>query len=184
MRRGILVIPLLILSMLLSVCAGIVVSVETESQTAQPQKTQELLTNSSIMKLVKAGLSERFITDLINTRPGRYSLTAEDIAALKKGGVSEKVIAAMASRSGNGLTPGVAAPPPASSAIPSGTGGAQREPQPTPKTGEASAADQATASGKPTGETTASGQPIYEGPRGGRYHISKSGKKVYERRSR
>ncbi len=35
-------------------------------------------------------------------------------------------------------------------------------------------------SDKPTGETTASGSPIYEGPRGGHYHYSKSGKKVYD----
>ena len=34
----------------------------------------------------------------------------------------------------------------------------------------------------PTGETTATGKPIYVGPRGGHYHYSKSGKKVYERR--
>jgi micrococcal nuclease len=35
-----------------------------------------------------------------------------------------------------------------------------------------------------SGDTTRSGQPIYVGPRGGRYHYSKSGKKVYERRRR
>lgn len=36
--------------------------------------------------------------------------------------------------------------------------------------------------GTPSGDTTATGLPIYTGPRGGRYHISASGKKVYERR--
>lgn len=35
-----------------------------------------------------------------------------------------------------------------------------------------------------SGERTASGATIYIGPRGGRYHISPSGKKVYERRRR
>lgn len=30
--------------------------------------------------------------------------------------------------------------------------------------------------------TTPTGKTIYEGPRGGQYHYSKSGKKVYERR--
>jgi len=39
-----------------------------------------------------------------------------------------------------------------------------------------------TQGGTVTGQTTASGQPIYEGPRGGRYHYSASGKKVYERK--
>jgi len=33
-----------------------------------------------------------------------------------------------------------------------------------------------------TAERTASGAPIYVGPRGGRYHYSATGKKVYERR--
>ena len=35
-----------------------------------------------------------------------------------------------------------------------------------------------------SGDSTPTGKPIYVGPRGGRYHISKSGKKVYERRRR
>ncbi len=39
-----------------------------------------------------------------------------------------------------------------------------------------------TVQGTPTGQTTSSGAPIYVGPRGGRYHYSSSGKKVYERR--
>ncbi len=37
---------------------------------------------------------------------------------------------------------------------------------------------------KPTGETTRSGQTIYEGPRGGHYHYSASGNKVYERKKK
>jgi len=35
---------------------------------------------------------------------------------------------------------------------------------------------------KSTGGTTPTGKTIYEGPRGGHYHYSASGKKVYERR--
>jgi endonuclease YncB( thermonuclease family) len=30
--------------------------------------------------------------------------------------------------------------------------------------------------------TTAAGEPIYEGPRGGRYHLSQNGKKIYEKK--
>lgn len=33
-------------------------------------------------------------------------------------------------------------------------------------------------------ETTSSGRQIYTGPRGGKYHYSKSGKKVYERKKK
>lgn len=36
--------------------------------------------------------------------------------------------------------------------------------------------------GNDTGEKTATGKTIYEGPRGGRYHYSASGRKVYEKR--
>ena len=39
------------------------------------------------------------------------------------------------------------------------------------------------ATGVPTGEPTPTGKPIYEGPKGGKYHISKNGKKVYEKKS-
>ena len=38
--------------------------------------------------------------------------------------------------------------------------------------------------GTPTGEKTATGLQIYTGPRGGKYHISKSGKKVYEKKKK
>ncbi|OFV95572.1 MAG: hypothetical protein A3H28_16925 [Acidobacteria bacterium RIFCSPLOWO2_02_FULL_61_28] len=57
--------------------------------------SQETLTNDSVVKLVKAGLSEDLITGMVNTQPGKYSLGAEDIIALKNEGVSEKIIAAM-----------------------------------------------------------------------------------------
>lgn len=53
---------------------------------------------------------------------------------------------------------------------------------PPASTSPGAAGQQATPSGTPTGQTTASGQPIYTGPRGGRYHYSSSGKKVYERK--
>lgn len=33
-------------------------------------------------------------------------------------------------------------------------------------------------------ESTSKGQPIYTGPRGGKYHYSKSGKKVYEKKKK
>ncbi len=68
-------------------------------QVAQP------LTNDSIVKLVKAGLGEGTIISIVNTQPGKYSLGADDTIALKKAGVSQKVIAAMLNKSGNGQVP-------------------------------------------------------------------------------
>jgi endonuclease YncB( thermonuclease family) len=58
-----------------------------------------------------------------------------------------------------------------------GTASSSAEPAP-------SQTQQAGVSGTPTGQTTATGIPIYKGPRGGRYHYSKSGKKVYERKKK
>ena len=61
----------------------------------------------------------------------------------------------------------------------SGRSEAQPEGQKGSDTGQ-----RATKTDTPAGETTATGKPIYVGPRGGRYHYSKSGRKVYERRRR
>jgi PBCV-specific basic adaptor domain len=47
----------------------------------------------------------------------------------------------------------------------------------TPATGTATKGTET-----PTGTATTNGQPIYTGPRGGQYHYSASGKKVYTRK--
>ena len=51
------------------------------------------------MRLVKAGLSEDIIVGSINQQQGKYSLTVDDLIALKKTGVSDRIISAMANRS-------------------------------------------------------------------------------------
>ncbi len=60
---------------------------------------QETLTNETILKLVRAGISEDTIVGMVNQHAGKYSLAADDIIALKDAGVSEKVIATMIVRS-------------------------------------------------------------------------------------
>lgn len=62
---------------------------------AAPSSAQESLTNDSLIKLVKAGLSEDLIVQTVTTQPGKYALGADNIVALKKAGVSDKIIAAM-----------------------------------------------------------------------------------------
>ena len=59
------------------------------------------------------------------------------------------------------------------------------EPNPTPEEHPAPpyVANQAPSGGTPYG-TTATGIPTYVGPRGGVYHYSASGKKVYQRRGK
>jgi len=63
---------------------------------------QEVLNNETILKLVKAGIGEDTIVGMVNQQPGKYTLAADDIVALKNSGVSDKVIAAMIVRNGAG----------------------------------------------------------------------------------
>jgi hypothetical protein len=57
--------------------------------------SQTALNNDAIVKMVKAGLAEDVILNMINTQPSQFSVTADSMIALKKDGVSDKVIAAM-----------------------------------------------------------------------------------------
>jgi hypothetical protein len=71
-------------------------------------------------------------------------------------------------------------------ATPAKTGSAAATPANTTTTSAAKSATEGkqttSAGGIDTGRTTPTGKEIYEGPRGGQYHISTSGKKVYERK--
>jgi hypothetical protein len=77
----------------------------------QKQQPAQPLTNDSIIKLVKAGLGEDTIIKMVNTQPGKYSLGVEDIIALKKAGVSEKIITGMLTKPASDLAPGPSTPP-------------------------------------------------------------------------
>ncbi len=63
---------------------------------------QEALTNDSVVKLIKAGVSESVILSMITSQPGNYTVTADAVIRLKAEGVSEKVLAAMISKAGAG----------------------------------------------------------------------------------
>jgi hypothetical protein len=76
--------------------------------------SQEVLTNESILKLVKAGMNEEIIIGTVNNQPGKYAVSPDSLIALKEAGVSDKVISAMVTRSG-------AATPPAPEARPNST---------------------------------------------------------------
>jgi hypothetical protein len=62
---------------------------------------QEVLTNAEVIKLVKAGFGEEVVLGTINNKPGKFSLTTDDLIGLKQAGVGDKIIAAMVAR-GNG----------------------------------------------------------------------------------
>ena len=121
MRGSVLVIPLLSLSVLSAESASFGALQDEAAQTTEkktPTKpspespAQVPLTNDSIVKLVKQGLREDSIINLINTRPEQFSFAASAVAALQKAGVSEKIISAMVNRDLRGPTAAMAEPKP------------------------------------------------------------------------
>lgn len=70
---------------------------------------QQALNNDSVIKLVKAGLSDDLIVTTINASPGSYDTSADGLIALKTAGASNKVITAIITRSTSATTPPAAA---------------------------------------------------------------------------
>jgi len=60
---------------------------------------QEILTNDAVVKMVKAGLPESVIVEMVRSRPGKYSVTTESLIQLKQQGVTEKVLSAIVTKS-------------------------------------------------------------------------------------
>lgn len=56
---------------------------------------QQALNNDSIIKMVKAGLSDDIIISTVNSSAGSYDTSADALIALKKDGVSDRVIGAI-----------------------------------------------------------------------------------------
>ena len=65
---------------------------------AQSGDINSLLTNASIVKLVKAGFKDKSIITIISARAVKFDLTTDRLIELKRSGVSEKVILAMMAR--------------------------------------------------------------------------------------
>jgi hypothetical protein len=59
---------------------------------------QQTLNNEAVIKLMKAGLSDDLIVSTINSSPGSYDTSADGLIALKKAAVSDKVVAAIATK--------------------------------------------------------------------------------------
>ena len=88
---------------------------------------QQALNNDSVIKLVKAGLSDDLIVSTINASPGSYDTSADGLIALKTAGVSDKILAAVVQKASssavtntqpNSTVPVSPLPQPASSATP------------------------------------------------------------------
>jgi len=81
---------------------------------------QQVLDNDAIIKLVKSGISDDLVVNMIDTQPGNYKTAADDMAALRQAGVSDRILSAMVSHA-NAAAPAAAvesvAPPAASAPI-------------------------------------------------------------------
>jgi hypothetical protein len=67
---------------------------------------QEALTNDSIVKMAKAGLSEDVIVSMVKTQPGKFTVTPDQLISMKAAGVPDRVVAAMVEKSAAPLTSG------------------------------------------------------------------------------
>jgi hypothetical protein len=117
---------------------------------------QQAMNNDSVIKLVKAGLSDDVIVSMINSSAGTYDTSTDGVIALKTAGVSDKVISAVLSKISS--TASAAAPTSSPAPVPI-----------APGTGDPSAPKPDSASSpvkEPLDEDTASGTgPIPAGSR-------------------
>ncbi|MGD0800214.1 MAG: hypothetical protein ABR906_02745 [Terracidiphilus sp.] len=75
---------------------------------------QQTLNNDSIIKLVKAGLSDDLIVTTINAQPGSFDVSTDGLIALKSAGASDKVVAAIVLKAASAPTPPPTPPVPPS----------------------------------------------------------------------
>jgi hypothetical protein len=68
------------------------------------QTAPKVLTNDSILRMVKAGLGDDLILQTIAAQPGKYATDSDSMIALKDAGVSDRIITAMVNRSRRQIT--------------------------------------------------------------------------------
>ncbi len=86
---------------------------------------QDVFTNESVVKLVKSGMSETLILNVLRQTPANYDLGADRLVELRNSGVSEKIIAVMLEKSTGkapAAGPGATASATAGPALPAGPG--------------------------------------------------------------
>ena len=71
--------------------------------------SQQAMDNVSVIKLVKAGLSDDLIVSTINASPGAYDSSANGLIALKSAGASDKVVTAIVMKASGGTVPAAVA---------------------------------------------------------------------------
>lgn len=119
-----------------------------------PAVAQEVLTNDSVISMVKGGLGEAVVLARIRSSPANFDTSTNSLLALKKAGVSDKVIEAMVSAPRSGAA-AAAAPAPAPAPAPA-----------APSSGSAPAPSVS------TGARTSAGGAAATLPRDSIYHLN------------
>ena len=73
---------------------------------------QQALNNDSVIKLVKAGLSDDLIVSTINSQAGKYDTSTDGLIALKTAGVSDRVVTAIEAKVAEAAQPAQPPVPP------------------------------------------------------------------------
>jgi hypothetical protein len=81
---------------------------------------QEVLTNDSVIQMVKAGLPEAIVIAKIKGTATKFDLKTDSLVALKKAGVSDKVLEAMVAAGSGSASPTTAMPAPPAPAVAAG----------------------------------------------------------------
>jgi hypothetical protein len=89
-----------VLFVILAVCLGVA-------------SAQQVLDNDSVVQMVKAGISDAIIVSTIDSQPAHFSLSVNDLIALKQAGVDDKVMAAMIAKNAPAVAPDQPSAPPA-----------------------------------------------------------------------
>jgi hypothetical protein len=79
---------------------------------------QETLTNESVIKLLKAGLSEELVLTTVNSSPGNYDTSVNGLIALKKAGAGDKLISAIILKTSGAASAAAASSAPAQPTAP------------------------------------------------------------------
>ena len=77
---------------------------------ASAQRASAVLTNDTILKLVKAGLGDDVIVGMVNSQQGQYAVDSEAVIAMKQAGVSDKIISAVVAKASSPAAPTTPAP--------------------------------------------------------------------------
>ena len=88
---------------------------------SQPAIPQQPLNNESVVKLLKAGMSEDLIVSAIDNSPGGYDTSADGLISLKGAGATDKVIACVLLKNA-AKSPSSATPPADASSVPTVNG--------------------------------------------------------------